>query len=83
MPETRDKGALQTMRQSRAERIDAMLNGMLILAGMLGTVDNVLVHWILGLHRLIEDSPYTLHAEIALVVGAWREYNARRHENAM
>jgi uncharacterized membrane protein len=76
------------MRQRRAERNDAMLNGMLILAGLLGTVDNVLVHWFLGLHRLIEDSPYTLHAEIALVmvsagalaVGTWREYHARRHE---
>ncbi len=69
-------------------RTSANLNGALIVIGLLGTVDNVLIHWILRLHRLIEDNPYTLHAEILLVVasaflltvGIYREWSARnRH----
>jgi hypothetical protein len=53
-----------------SSRTSANLNGALIVIGLLGTLDNVLVHWILGLHRLIEGSAYTLHAEIALVISS-------------
>jgi hypothetical protein len=69
-----------------SQRTSANLNGALIVIGLLGTLDNVLVHWILGLHRLIEGSAYTLHAEIALVIassailaiGIYREWTVRQ-----
>ncbi len=50
------------------ERTDAMLNGALIGLGALGILDNVVVHWILGWHRAIEDHPHTLEIEIGIVV---------------
>jgi hypothetical protein len=67
-------------------RNDAMLNGALIVVGALGVFDNVVVHWILGWHRIIEDHPHALELEIAavaastalLVTGIVRERNARR-----
>jgi uncharacterized membrane protein len=66
-------------------RTDAMLNGALILAGLVASLDNIVVHWILGLHRLVQDSEFTLHYEIALAffglvliaVGLIRERRAR------
>lgn len=68
------------------ERNDAMLNGALITLGALGIYDNVVVHWILGWHRAIEDHPHTLEIEIGivalstamLVTGIVRERRARR-----
>jgi uncharacterized membrane protein len=73
-----------------SSRTSANINGALIVIGLLGTVDNVLIHWILGLHRLIENSEYTLHAEILLVVassgilaiGTYREWSARQRVRA-
>jgi hypothetical protein len=69
-----------------SSRTSANINGALIVIGLLGTVDNVLLHWILGLHRLIDGSEYTLHAEILLVfastlilaIGIYREWSARQ-----
>jgi hypothetical protein len=66
-------------------RDGAMLNGALIALGALGIFDNVVVHWILGWHRAIEDSPHYLEIEIAivtvstamLVAGVVRERRAR------
>jgi uncharacterized membrane protein len=66
-------------------RTDAMINGALILGGIIASLDNILVHWILGWHRLVHDSEYTLYYEIALVVfgvvlitvGVVRERRAR------
>jgi hypothetical protein len=67
-------------------RNDAMLNGAMIIVGALGVFDNVVVHWILGWHRIIEDHPHALELEIAavavstamLATGIVRERNARR-----
>jgi len=69
-------------------RNDAMLNGALIALGALGIFDNVVVHWILGWHRAIEDSPHALEIEIgivaisaaALVTGVVRERRARQEQ---
>jgi uncharacterized membrane protein len=63
-----------------------MLNGALISLGALGIFDNVVIHWILGWHRAIEDSPYALEIEIGIVAvsapmlaaGVVRERRARR-----
>jgi uncharacterized membrane protein len=68
------------------ERNAAVLNGALIAIGALGIYDNVVVHWILGWHRAIEGSPYSLHIEIGVVTvsalmlasGVARELRARR-----
>jgi uncharacterized membrane protein len=73
-----------------SSRTSANINGALIVIGLLGTVDNVLIHWILGLHRLIEGSEYTLHVEILLVfasalilaIGIYREWSARQRISA-
>jgi len=81
--------APQELTMSSADnrgRNDAMLNGALITLGALGIYDNVVVHWILGWHRVIEDSPYNLEIEIGivavstamLVAGLVRERRARR-----
>jgi len=62
-----------TMPEARTETADggdrnsAMINGALIAVGTLGVVDNVVVHWILGWHRAIEGSPYSLQMEIGIV----------------
>lgn len=42
-----------------------MLNGALIAAGVSAVVDNVLAHWLLGLHRVAPDRGHTA----ALVLG--------------
>jgi uncharacterized membrane protein len=66
-------------------RTDAMLNGALIALGVMAILDNVLVHWILRLHRAVP-GPHVLEIEIGLValgvvlvgLGIWRERRARR-----
>ena len=66
-------------------RNDALVNGALISAGALGILDNLVAHWLLGLHRAVP-GPHALAAEIALVAastgllvaGVWRERRERR-----
>ncbi len=68
-----------------ADRNDALVNGALIAIGVLGIVDNLVVHWILGLHRAVP-GPHAMLVEVVLVVGSgglltlglWREARARR-----
>ena len=62
------------------ERNDALVNGALIAIGALGILDNLVVHWLLGLHRAVPWR-HALAAEIALVaasagllvLGVWRD----------
>jgi uncharacterized membrane protein len=69
----------------RSERTDALVNGALIALGALAIVDNVVVHWLLGLHRAVP-GPWAGAVEAGLVllgagllaVGVWRERRARR-----
>jgi uncharacterized membrane protein len=49
------------------ERTDAMLNGALMAIGALAVVDNIVAHWLLGLHRAVP-GPYALHVEWGLIV---------------
>jgi uncharacterized membrane protein len=64
-----------------------MLNGALMAIGALAVVDNILAHWVLGLHRAVP-GPYALHVEWTLVIvgavlfalGLRRERRARRAE---
>jgi hypothetical protein len=46
------------------------VNGALIAMGALAVVDNVIVHWILGWHRLIDDWSHeaNLAAESAMIL---------------
>lgn len=57
-------------REELATRRDAnvLIDGALLLGGTLAVGDTVLVHWVLGWHRLIEGWSASLHAEVALVV---------------
>lgn len=65
-------------------RTDAMINGALIALGALGVIDNVVFHWMLGLHRAVP-GPGALRVEVALIAagvllsstGVWREHRAR------
>ncbi len=65
-------------------RNDALVNGALIATGALGILDNLVAHWLLGLHRAVPGR-HALAAEIALVaasagllvLGVWRERRAR------
>ncbi len=67
------------------DRTDALVNGALIGIGILAIVDNIVAHWILGLHRAVP-GPWATPVEIGLVVlgagmtafGLWRERQARR-----
>lgn len=71
-------------------RNHTMINGGLIALGALGIFDNVVVHWILGWHRAIEDHPHNLEIEIGIVAasaamltaGIWRERRARAEARA-
>jgi len=82
---TRLAAASGEVQPDGRDRTDAMLNGALIALGALGILDNVVVHWILGWHRAIEDHPHTLEIEIGivavstamLVTGFVRERRAR------
>lgn len=66
------------------ERNDAMLNGALMALGAVPVLDNVVVHWMLELHRAVPGS-YALQVEWALVIlgallfaiGLRRELRAR------
>lgn len=66
-------------------RNDAMLNGALIAIGGLGIIDNILVHWVLGLHRAVPGEQ-ALEVEYALIgggvllliLGLWRERRTRK-----
>ncbi|HVM27674.1 MAG TPA: DUF2243 domain-containing protein [Mycobacteriales bacterium] len=44
------------------------LGAVLIALGVLGVVDNVVVHWLLGWHRLKDGWEHNTPAEIGLVV---------------
>lgn len=67
------------------DRTDALVNGALIGIGILAIVDNIVAHWLLGLHRAVP-GPWAGPVEIGLVVlgagmtafGLWRERYARR-----
>lgn len=66
-------------------RTDAMINGALIGLGAVGVIDNVLFHWLLGLHRAVPGEQalqveYALIAagSLALVIGLCREHRARK-----
>lgn len=69
----------------RNDHNDALINGALIALGALAIVDNVVAHWLLGLHRAIP-GPWAGAVEVGLVVlgagmlilGIWREVQARR-----
>jgi hypothetical protein len=75
-----------SLEDQARQRNDAMLNGALIVVGALGVIDNIVVHWILGWHRIVEDHPHALELEIAavaastalLATGIIRERRARR-----
>jgi uncharacterized membrane protein len=66
-------------------RTDAMINGALIALGTLGILDNVVVHWVLAIHRAVPGE-HALAVEWVLVgvsvalllAGLWRERRARR-----
>ncbi len=67
------------------DRNGALINGALISLGLLGILDNLISHWLLGLHRAVPE-PHALSVEVALVAlssvllaaGLWREYRARK-----
>jgi uncharacterized membrane protein len=67
------------------DRTDALVNGALIALGAAAILDNLVAHWLLGLHRAVPTS-WAIFVEIGLVVlgagmvfvGLWREIRARR-----
>ncbi len=68
-----------------SDRTGALVNGALIAIGTLGVIDNLAVHWLLGLHRAVPGR-WAAAAEVALValslalllIGLGRELHARR-----
>ena len=46
-------------------RNDALINGALIAIGTLGVIDNVIVHWMLKLHRAVPGR-HTFAVELGL-----------------
>jgi uncharacterized membrane protein len=46
---------------------NTLVNGALIAVGALAIIDNVVFHWLLGFHRLIEGWDYNLYGEAFLV----------------
>jgi uncharacterized membrane protein len=68
-------------------RMDAMINGALIVIGAAAIIDTIVFHWLLRWHRLIEGVPdpemFLLELSIVLIggillsIGTWREYTAR------
>jgi uncharacterized membrane protein len=65
---------------SPRDRYSDLINGVLMGIGALIVLDNVILHWILQLHRVVS-GPMALPIEIALVIlgaamfafGLWRE----------
>ena len=49
------------------DRNDVLINGALIALGALAIVDNVVAHWLLGLHRAIP-GPWAGVVEVGLIV---------------
>lgn len=72
-----------------SSRWDPMVNGALVALGVVAVVDNVVSHWILGLHRAVP-GPHAGAVETGLValgvtmtvVGVVRERRARRPRRA-
>ena len=74
------------------ERTDAMLNGALLVIGAAAVIDTIVVHWVLGWHRLIEGmaDPTLFLLEVGVVliglvvfgIGAYREASARSRHGA-
>lgn len=72
-------------RSARRERMDALADGAMIALGVTAVVDNVMVHWLLELHRA-GPGEHALRIELALLalgivliaVGTWREARAWR-----
>jgi hypothetical protein len=71
---------------SSAQRNSAALNGALMAVGLLAVVDNVVFHWLLGLHRLFDGPELVVFATEAVLVvlgiamfglGMFREGRAR------
>ena len=66
-------------------RNEALVNGALIALGALAIADNVVFHWLVGLHRAVP-GPDATAVEIGLIAlgalllatGLWRERRARR-----
>jgi len=52
---------------SQCDRNHALVNGALIAVGALAIPDNIVAHWILGLHRAVP-GPWAGPVEVALVV---------------
>lgn len=80
-----DERARQLSLMRRTERNRAFVNGALVAAGLIAVVDNVVAHWLLGLHRAVP-GPLAGTVEAALVglgvvilfIGVWREATGRR-----
>jgi len=68
-------------KMSKNDRNDALINGALIALGALAIVDNVVAHWLLGLHQAmagaVEVGLVVLGVDM-LILGLWREVQARR-----
>ena len=70
---------------SSADRNAPLINGALIALGALAIVDNILAHWLLGLHRAVPGA-WAVYVEAGLMalgtmllsLGLWREARARR-----
>lgn len=66
-------------------RNQALINGALIAGGAIAVIDNLVAHWLLGLHRAVP-GPSAMAVEVMLVLvgavllglGVWREVGARK-----
>ncbi len=73
------------MDRLRAARRQALVNGGMVALGVVAVVDNVVSHWLLGLHRAVPGDAATA-VEVFLVVlgvvlvavGLGREVRQRR-----
>jgi hypothetical protein len=76
-------GGLRMRGCRMTERGDAILNGVPIAVGTLAILDNIVVHWVLRLHRAVQ-GPDALTVECFLIalgavllsLGSWREWRA-------
>ncbi|HEV2767418.1 MAG TPA: DUF2243 domain-containing protein [Acidimicrobiales bacterium] len=55
------------MEHLRAARRQALVNGGMVALGVVAVVDNVVSHWLLGLHRAVPGDAATA-VEVSLVV---------------